>query len=88
MNAASIGEMKSELPLVGSLTDQYRLLFTTATESSQRLLLHWLRKTKTSYSTTAMLSTIDIPIWIGRFLDWWSPSVVVSMESEIWPNLL
>lgn len=88
VNAASIGEMKSALPLTGSLTNQYRLLFTTVTVSSQRLLLHWLRKTRTSHSTTTMLGAVDLPVWIGRFLDRWSPSVVVSIESEIWPNLL
>ncbi len=88
LHAASIGEMKSALPLVDSLRGDYKVLFTTATTSSQKLLKYWLRDKMASQCTICALNAVDIPAWNRRFLDWWSPTIMVSIESEIWPNLL
>src|ERR1700760_1772973 len=60
LHAASIGEMKSALPLVDSLRGDYRVLFTTATTSSQSLLQHWLREKKASQWIISALNVIDV----------------------------
>jgi 3-deoxy-D-manno-octulosonic-acid transferase len=88
LHAASIGEMKSALPLIENLCGDYRILFTTATTSSHKLLQYWLREKKISQWIISALNPVDVPAWNGRFLDWWSPSIMISIESEIWPNLL
>jgi len=31
---------------------------------------------------------LDVPAWVGRFLDHWRPDVAGFVESELWPNLL
>jgi 3-deoxy-D-manno-octulosonic-acid transferase len=31
---------------------------------------------------------LDVPTWVGRFLDHWRPDAAGFVESELWPNLL
>jgi 3-deoxy-D-manno-octulosonic-acid transferase len=31
---------------------------------------------------------LDVPRWVGRFLDHWRPDAALWLESELWPNLL
>ena len=31
---------------------------------------------------------VDLPRWIGRFLDHWRPDLALWVESELWPNLV
>ena len=31
---------------------------------------------------------VDLPGWVGRFLDHWRPDLALWVESELWPNLV
>ena len=31
---------------------------------------------------------LDVPAWVGRFLDHWRPDAACFVESELWPNIL
>lgn len=82
-NAASMGELKSLLPLLYKLEEQgQKLLITTTTITSAK------------YFSTLKLNAIhqfaplDNPAVIKRFLKHWQPKILFLTDSELWPNLL
>ncbi len=86
IHAASIGESLSILPVVNELKKNNRIdqiLVTTGTTSSARIL-----KNKLKDNASHQFIPLDIPIYIKRFLNYWTPSLVIFVESEIWPNFI
>lgn len=86
MHAASVGESLSVLPLVARLRAQWpdvTLLFTSGTVTSARLLAERLPPV-----CIHQYAPLDVPGWVGRFLDHWRPGAVIWIESEFWPNTL
>ena len=39
-------------------------------------------------SVAHRFAPLDVPAWVGRFLDHWRPDAAGFVESELWPNIL
>jgi 3-deoxy-D-manno-octulosonic-acid transferase len=86
VHAASVGEANSVLPLIQALVSDRPdlwVLFTTGTVTSARLVADRLPQ-----RTLHQYAPLDAPQLVGRFLDFWRPSLAVFTEQEIWPNLI
>jgi 3-deoxy-D-manno-octulosonic-acid transferase len=87
-HAASIGELKSILPIINKLNDQnenFEFLITTITLSSSNLAKEELKLVKNSYHR---FLPIDVNFLIKKFFKVWSPDIIFLVDSEIWPNLI
>tara|TARA_B100000575_G_scaffold293877_1_gene306829 strand:+ start:662 stop:1942 length:1281 start_codon:yes stop_codon:yes gene_type:complete len=87
-HAASIGELKSVLPIIKELNktnEQFEFLVTTVTLSSSNLAKEELSKIENSYHR---FLPIDVDFLIKRFFKEWKPHVIFLVDSEIWPNLI
>ena len=85
-HAASIGEIKSVVPLIKKFDNDgdYEFLITTQTLSSAGLI----KKIFNKQNVIHRFFPIDRPKLIKIFLDGWSPSVALFVDSEIWPNFI
>ncbi len=86
-HAASIGELKSIIPIIKKLNKKGKLefLITTVTLSSANLFKRELNDERNVIHRFFPVDKINL---IKSFLDGWSPSLVVFIDSEIWPNFL
>lgn len=82
-HAASIGEALSILPLAEACAKDWHVLVTTGTVTSARLMAARLPA-----NAIHQYVPLDRLAWIRRFLDHWSPDLVLWTESELWPNTL
>lgn len=86
IHAASVGEMRSVLPLAQSLLEKnpdLTCLITTVTVTAARMA----RRAELSRLVHQYVP-YDHPAWIARFLYHWQPDAVLWVESELWPNTL
>jgi 3-deoxy-D-manno-octulosonic-acid transferase len=86
VHAASVGEATATLRLIERLTEMrpvLEILLTTGTVASARLL-----EGRLPPRTRHQFVPVDLPGWIGRFLDHWRPDLAIWVESELWPNLV
>tara|TARA_B110000967_G_scaffold79509_1_gene82171 strand:- start:3743 stop:4990 length:1248 start_codon:yes stop_codon:yes gene_type:complete len=85
-HGASVGELLSIIPLIKKLERKKnikQILVTSNTLSSSRILsIFRLRK------TIHQFFPIDTNHHSNKFLNYWKPSVVIFVDSEIWPNML
>jgi len=86
-HAASIGELKSIIPLIKRLDEKkpIEFLITTVTLSSSNLISKELSDVR---DITHRFFPIDKPNLVKKFLDEWSPNLAVFVDSEIWPNFI
>ena len=87
LHGASVGETVSSLVLAETILDQdpdSHVLITSGTVTSAEMVAQRV----TSDRIIHQYHPHDHPRWIDRFLDHWSPDVVVMMEGEIWPNMV
>ena len=87
-HAASVGELKSILPIIKEINSNYKdiqFLITTVTLSSGNLIKEELKEFDNMYHR---FFPIDVDFLLQDFLKLWKPSVVFLVDSEIWPNLL
>ena len=86
-HAASIGELKSIIPIISQLNKnkKFNFLITTTTLSSGNLAKIELRKLK---NTEHRYLPLDINFLMDKFLYLWKPDKIFLVDSEIWPNLL
>tara|TARA_E500000178_G_scaffold356241_1_gene432718 strand:+ start:1246 stop:2511 length:1266 start_codon:yes stop_codon:yes gene_type:complete len=86
-HAASIGELKSILPVIDELdkNNSYEFLVTTVTLSSANLAENELKRFKRA---THRFFPIDVKFLMEKFLDLWKPDAIFLVDSEIWPNLI
>ena len=86
-HAASIGELKSIIPLLKKLANKKELnfLITTITLSSSKLMETNLKNHK---NITHRFFPIDKPNLVKSFIDSWSPELIIFVDSEIWPNFI
>ena len=87
-HAASIGELKSIIPIIKYLNKnnyKYDFLITTTTLSSSNLTRDEFKSTNNIHHR---FLPIDVHFIIKRFLKMWRPDVIFLVDSEIWPNLI
>ena len=87
-HVASVGEAMSILPLIENFEKEKnidKILITTITLSSAKIL-----EKKFSQNTKIIhqFLPLDIPNFVNKFLNHWSPNLSVFVDSEIWPNLI
>ena len=85
-HGASVGEILSIIPLVEKLeknTAIKQILVTSNTLSSSNILSDLKLK-----KTIHQFFPIDTVYNCNKFLKYWRPSVVIFVDSEIWPNML
>ncbi len=86
IHAASVGEATAILRLVERLDEtrpHIAVLVTTGTVASARMLASRLPA-----RAHHQFVPVDLPGWVGRFLDHWRPDLALWVESELWPNLV
>ena len=85
LHAVSVGETNAASPLLAKLLQEYpgyRILVTTVTPTgAQTLNMHFGEEIDHLYFP------FDLPFIVRRFLNAVQPSLLVLMETEIWPNL-
>ncbi len=88
-HTASIGELKSILPIIEELDKQkninFEFLVTTITVSSANLAKKELVRFK---NAKHRFFPLDINFLIKKFLNLWKPEAIILVDSEIWPNLI
>jgi len=86
-HAASIGELKSIIPIISQINKnkKLRFLITTTTLSSGNLAKLELKKLR---NIEHRYLPLDVSFLIDSFLFLWKPDKIFLVDSEIWPNLL
>ncbi len=86
-HVASIGELKSIIPLLEKLANKKELnfLITTVTLSSSNLMETIVKNHK---NIIHRFFPIDKTNLVKSFLDNWSPNLIIFVDSEIWPNFI
>ena len=88
INAVSLGELRSTIPLIKILLKQnYNILITTVTITSAFHVKTIIEKID-SKNIIHQFSPIDHPLSNRIFLNHWKPCCLILIESEIWPNLI
>ena len=85
-HGASVGEIKSIVPLIEKLEKEKKIkqiLITSSTLSSSKIFQKFKFK-----KTVHQFFPIDGFINSKKFLDYWKPSLAIFVDSEIWPNML
>ena len=85
-HGASVGELQSIIPLVEKFEKNKKIsqiLITSNTLSSSKIINNFKFK-----KVVHQFFPIDVNIISKKFLDFWKPSVVFFIDSEIWPNML
>ena len=85
-HCSSVGELLSIAPLVEKLEKEHdikNILISTSTLSSSRIFNKFKFK-----KTFHQFYPIDNPFIVNKFINYWNPSAVFFVESEIWPEML
>ena len=87
-HSCSVGETLSVQPLVHILRKQFpetRFVFSTTTETGQALA----RQRFADFGAgNTFYFPVDLAMVVNRVLNWLRPSMIVIVETEIWPNLM
>ena len=84
-HGASVGELLSVIPLIKNYEKDKsinQILITSSTLSSSRVLKKFNLK-----KTIHQFYPIDHIYFTNKFLNYWKPSLVFFIESEIWPSM-
>ena len=87
-HAASVGELKSIIPIIENLEDKnnkFEFLITTVTLTSGNLAKEEFANKQNIHHRYFPL---DAKFLMKSFLDSWKPSIIFLVDSEIWPNLI
>ena len=87
-HAASVGELKSIVPILYSLNEsnpRLQFLITTITLSSAQVAKDELKKLSNVYHR---YFPVDSDFLIKKFISSWRPDKIFLVDSEIWPNLI
>ena len=86
-HAASLGEVKSIIPLIlhYEARENTRILITTVTMSSSD---YCNKIFKNKPNIIHQFSPLDTPIIVRKFLKHWKLKISIFVESELWPNLI
>lgn len=85
IHAVSVGEVQASRPLVDLLMQEHhdcKILFTTMTPTGAESVTKY-------FGTTVMHRYLpyDVPMFMGRFIRIINPSILIVIETELWPNL-
>ena len=83
IHAASIGEFKSVDFLINSFHERYTLLVTTTTVSAAEYAVKYYGE-----KIIHQFAPLDISFWVNKFLHHWNPSLIIWIESDLWPTTL
>ena len=87
-HVASVGEAMSILPLIENFEQDVkikRILITSVTVSSAEVLK---KKFNKNTKVIHQFLPFDVPKFVGKFLNHWSPDLAIFIDSEIWPNFI
>ena len=87
-HAASIGELKSIIPIINDLNDNVeniQFLVTTVTLSSGSLAKDVF---KDYNNVSHRFFPLDVFFLMEKFISLWKPDIIFIVETEIWPNLI
>ena len=89
LHAASVGELNAVRPVIVRLLGTgVGILVTTATATAAGQASAMIAETAGPGLLLHRMVPLDVPRWVGRFLDGWRPDAAVFVESELWPNAL
>ena len=85
-HGASVGELLSVIPLIEKLekNKQIKQILITSNTLSSSKILSKLKLKKTIHQ----FFPIDTNYNTNKFLRYWDPSIVIFIDSEIWPNMI
>ena len=86
VHAVSVGEVNAATPLVQRLLDENSdldILITTMTPTGAQQVVDTFGK-----KVRHRFAPYDYPFAIRRFIDHFSPRLLILMETEIWPNMI
>ncbi len=85
LHAVSVGEVQAATPLVNGLLEEYpdfRILITTMTPTGADSVRQYFADTVEHFYLP-----YDLPVSVKRFLSIIDPTILIVMETELWPNL-
>jgi len=85
-HGASVGELQSIIPLLEKLEKKNyikQILITSNTVSSSKIIGNFKSK-----KVIHQFFPIDTNFHSKKFIDYWRPSLVFFIDSEIWPNMI
>ena len=88
LHVASVGEAMSILPLIEFFEKEKKInkiLITTITLSSAKVLS---KKFSENKKIIHQFLPLDVPNFVNKFINHWSPNLSIFIDSEIWPNLI
>ena len=83
IHAASLGEFKSSDYFIKKYSRKFNILVTTTTVSAAELAIK-----KYGDEIIHQFAPLDVDIWINKFLNYWKPSFIIWIESDLWPTTL
>ena len=87
-HAASVGELKSIVPIIKNLNlslKDFEFLVTTNTLSSSKIAK---LEFKNFSNVLHRFLPYDVDFLINKFLKLWQPNYLFLVDSEIWPNII
>jgi 3-deoxy-D-manno-octulosonic-acid transferase len=85
LHAVSVGEVQVSRPLVNGLLEEYpdyKILITTMTPTGADSVNQYF-----SDSVKHLYLPYDLPVAVKHFISVIEPSILIVMETELWPNL-
>ena len=83
IHASSVGEFKSVSTIIDRLHKKYTILITTTTLTASNYAIDLFGN-----KIIHQYAPFDIQIWVKRFLNKWKPSLILWVESDLWPTTL
>lgn len=84
LHVASVGEMLAILPLIDRIrAREITVLVTAGTVTAAEMAGQRLPP-----GVIHQFAPLDMPQFVGRFLNHWRPSLALFVESDLWPNLI
>lgn len=86
IHAVSVGEVISSVAFIKQIKESYpeiQIIVSTVTDTGQKVA-----KERISDIARIIYMPFDTPIFIKKALDYLNPSLMIIMETELWPNII